>query len=225
MSLPRPTLRIHTGPHCPGPSATAPIGRVARPAQLWCSSMESSSCTSRRVARPCCLTATTRHACTRQPTLWLSPRARASSASSRSRRPMGERSRILLWPVPLSRLVSSRPLAVSGCVPEGDTVFLAAERLDAALAGETLVTTDLRVPRYATLDLSGRSVSSVVARGKHLLFRIDDGQTLHTHFKMEGSWHLYRPGQTWRGPDHEVRAVLATQDRVAVGFRLAVLEV
>ena len=110
-------------------------------------------------------------------------------------------------------------------MPEGDTVFLAAERLDAALAGETLVSTDLRVPRYATLDLSGRSVSNVVARGKHLLFRIDDGRTLHTHFKMEGSWHLYRPGQTWRGPDHEVRAVLATRDKVAVGFRLAVLEV
>ena len=110
-------------------------------------------------------------------------------------------------------------------MPEGDTVFLAAERLDAALAGEKLVTTDLRVPRYATLDLSGRSVENVVARGKHLLFRIDGGQTLHTHFKMEGSWHLYRPGQAWRGPDHEVRAVLATRDKVAVGFRLAVLEV
>lgn len=109
-------------------------------------------------------------------------------------------------------------------MPEGDTVFLAARRLDEALAGQELVSTDLRVPRYATVDLSGNSVANVVARGKHLLFRIEEGHTLHTHFKMEGSWHIYRPGQPWKGPDHEVRAVLATSARVAVGFRLALVE-
>ena len=109
-------------------------------------------------------------------------------------------------------------------MPEGDTVFLAATRLNEALAGEVLTETDFRVPAYAALDLSGRTVANVVARGKHLLFRIDDRQTLHTHFKMEGSWHLYRRGRRWQGPDHEVRVVLATGDRVAVGFRLPVVE-
>lgn len=110
-------------------------------------------------------------------------------------------------------------------MPEGDTVFLAAHRLDDALAGKVLQKTDFRVPQLATFDLSGKTVSNVVPRGKHLLFRIEGGHTLHTHYKMEGSWHLYRHGQPWRGPDHEVRAVLATEDRVAVGFRLAVVEV
>jgi endonuclease-8 len=109
-------------------------------------------------------------------------------------------------------------------VPEGDTVYLAATRLDDAMAGKVLTATDFRVPRYATLDLSGKVLENVVPRGKHLLFRIEGGHTLHTHFKMEGSWHLYRPGQPWRGPDYEVRAVLETDDRVAVGFRLAVVE-
>lgn len=110
-------------------------------------------------------------------------------------------------------------------MPEGDTVFLAATRLEEALAGRTLTSTDFRVPRYATVDLSGKVVESVVPRGKHLLFRIEGGQTLHTHYKMEGSWHLYRPGQAWRGPRHEVRAVLTTGDKVAVGFRLPVVEI
>ena len=109
-------------------------------------------------------------------------------------------------------------------MPEGDTVYLAATRLDDALSGKVLEQTDFRVPRYATVDLSGNRVENVVPRGKHLLFRIEGGLTLHTHYKMEGSWHLYRHGQGWHGPDHEVRAVLKTGDRVAVGVRLAVVE-
>ena len=56
--------------------------------------------------------------------------------------------------------------------------------------------------------------------GKHLLTRFDDGSTLHTHFLMDGSWHLYSPGARWKGPDHQVRAVLGVADRTAVGFRL-----
>ena len=110
-------------------------------------------------------------------------------------------------------------------MPEGDTVFLAATRLQAALAGQVLTKTDFRVPQHATLDLSGRKVLEVVPRGKHLLFRIDGGVTLHTHYKMEGSWHLYRHGEKWRGPAFQVRAVLETEDFVAVGFQLAVVEV
>lgn len=109
-------------------------------------------------------------------------------------------------------------------MPEGDTVHLAATRLNEALAGATLTKTDFRVPQHATADLSGRAVKEVVARGKHLLFRIDGGVTLHTHFKMEGSWHLYRHDQPWKGPAFQVRAVLETADRVAVGFRLAIVE-
>lgn len=109
-------------------------------------------------------------------------------------------------------------------MPEGDTVHLAARSLNQALAGEVLTRTDFRVPAIATTDLSGKALLEVVARGKHLLFRIEGGTTLHTHFKMEGSWHLYRHGQRWRGPAFQVRAILETAERVAVGFRLAITE-
>lgn len=109
-------------------------------------------------------------------------------------------------------------------MPEGDTVHLAADRLRAALGGRVLTRCDLRVPRFAASDLSGQRIVDLTARGKHLLFRTDQGITLHTHFKMEGTWHLYRPGERWQGPAHQVRAVLETTDRVAVGFRLGICE-
>jgi endonuclease-8 len=105
-------------------------------------------------------------------------------------------------------------------MPEGDTVYLAAKRMAAALSGQRLTRGELRHPRLAEHDLSGRTVLGVHSVGKHLFTRFDDGRSLHTHFRMDGSWHLYQPGQRWRRPNHQARAVLTTQDRVAVGFLL-----
>jgi endonuclease VIII len=110
-------------------------------------------------------------------------------------------------------------------VPEGDTVWRSALQLDRALTGSTLLETDFRVPALATLDLAGRQVESTTARGKHLLTRIGTAHTLHTHLKMEGSWHLYKPGSRWRRPAHEARVVLRTEEWTAVGFALGVVEV
>ncbi|MQA14466.1 MAG: DNA glycosylase [Pseudonocardiaceae bacterium] len=105
-------------------------------------------------------------------------------------------------------------------MPEGDTVHLAAGRLDAALAGHRLVRGELRHPRWSTHDLAGRCVVGVTSVGKHLLTRFDDGMSLHTHLRMDGAWHVYPAGRRWRGPAHHVRAVLAVPEHVAVGFRL-----
>jgi endonuclease VIII len=110
-------------------------------------------------------------------------------------------------------------------VPEGDTVWRTARRLHQALGGSTLTGSDLRVPRHAAVDLSGQPVHEVVARGKHLLHRIGDDVTLHTHLKMEGSWHLYRPDSRWRRPGHQARVVLRTASWTAVGFSLGVVDV
>ncbi|MGY1603836.1 DNA-formamidopyrimidine glycosylase family protein [Geodermatophilus sp. SYSU D00815] len=106
-------------------------------------------------------------------------------------------------------------------MPEGDTVWLAAKRMQQALAGATLRRGEFRVPQLAAVDLAGVGVREVVPRGKHLLIRLDDHRTLRTHFRMDGSWHLYRPGAKWRGgPAYDIRAVLATDDWEAVGYRL-----
>ena len=112
-------------------------------------------------------------------------------------------------------------------MPEGDTVYRAAHRLDAALSGQTIVTGQFRVPSLATRDLAGATVIETVHRGKHLLTRIDLPEqqwTLHTHLKMEGSWRDYAPGQRWSRPWHTARVVLTTGERVAVGFSLGIVE-
>lgn len=80
------------------------------------------------------------------------------------------------------------------------------------------------MPALATADLSGQVVSEVASRGKHLLLRTDAALTLHTHLEMDGRWELYRPGERWRGPVHEVRVVLEAPARVAVGRRLPMVE-
>jgi endonuclease-8 len=106
-------------------------------------------------------------------------------------------------------------------VPEGDTVWLASARLHDALAGRVLTRFDLRVPRHATADLAGRAVLAVLARGKHILTRVDGGITLHTHLRMDGRWQVARAAEPWRGgPAHQIRAVLANADWRAVGYRL-----
>lgn len=109
-------------------------------------------------------------------------------------------------------------------MPEGDTVYLAAHNLNAALAGQVLTACDIRVPAFATVDLTGETIREVVARGKHLLMRVGDF-TIHSHLKMEGSWHLYRHGSRWQRPAWQARIVLTTAEWVAVGFELGLLDV
>ncbi|EGX61223.1 DNA glycosylase [Streptomyces zinciresistens K42] len=111
-------------------------------------------------------------------------------------------------------------------MPEGDTVWQTAKRLHTALADRTLLRSDFRVPSYATVDLSGRAVLDVTPRGKHLLTRVEGGFTIHSHLGMEGAWKIFAEGQRWSGgPAFQIRAVLTTAERAAVGYRLPVLEV
>src|SRR3954454_13012140 len=72
-------------------------------------------------------------------------------------------------------------------MPEGDTVYLAATRLRAALAGQRLTGTEFRLPQLATADLAGQTMVDVTPVGKHLFLRTDARVTLHTHFRMQGS--------------------------------------
>jgi endonuclease-8 len=124
----------------------------------------------------------------------------------------------------LNRSVERRVPRYRRPVPEGDTVYLTGKRLRAALSGRSLVRGELRHPRLVDHDLAGRTVLDVATVGKHLFTRFDDGRSLHSHLRMDGSWHLYRPGMAWQRPAHQARAVLETAERTAVGFSLHDLE-
>ena len=111
-------------------------------------------------------------------------------------------------------------------MPEGDVVWYTAQRLHEALVGRVLTRSDFRVPRYATVDLIGQPVTEAVSRGKHLLIRTGNGLTVHTHLKMDGSWHI-RPADA--GPPrrnvHQIRLLLANTRWQAVGYLLGITEV
>jgi len=107
-------------------------------------------------------------------------------------------------------------------MPEGDTVFRAADKLRTALAGKTLTRCDVRVPKFATVDLTGQVVDEVLSRGKHLFIRVGDA-SIHSHLKMDGAWLI--GGQIRRVPQHKVRIILETADSRAAGVDLGVLEV
>ena len=109
-------------------------------------------------------------------------------------------------------------------MPEGDTVYRAAKLLAGALDGTRLTRCDIRVPAFATVDLTGETVRETVSRGKHLLMRVGE-YTLHSHLKMEGVWQVYRPGERWRRPEFKARAILANESVTAVGFELGLFEV
>lgn len=109
-------------------------------------------------------------------------------------------------------------------MPEGDTVFRACAMLQRALSGRTLTRAELRVPRHATADLIGMTVTEVVARGKHQLTRLDSGLTLHTHLRMDGKWQVVAAAARMPGPAYQIRVILGTAEYTAVGLRLAVVD-
>ncbi len=109
-------------------------------------------------------------------------------------------------------------------MPEGDTVYRSAKNLNSVLAGRPLTRCDIRVPAFATFDATGDVVDEVVSRGKHLLMRVGD-YTIHSHLKMEGSWHIYRDGSKWYRPEWQARAILANAEYTTVGFQLGTLDV
>ncbi|HEX8509573.1 MAG TPA: DNA-formamidopyrimidine glycosylase family protein [Propionibacteriaceae bacterium] len=111
-------------------------------------------------------------------------------------------------------------------MPEGDSVYQLARRLEPALRGRRLLRGELRVPAHATDDLGGRVVLDVDTHGKHLLIRFDAELTLHTHLRMDGSWTLVRAGRSLpRAVLPDVRVLLATvQGPTAYGVLIPVVE-
>lgn len=112
-------------------------------------------------------------------------------------------------------------------MPEGDIVWRTARRLDAALSGYPLTGSDFRWPSLAEVDLAGRTVVETVSAGKNLLTRVEGGLTVHSHLRMEGSWHVHATGRpdAFSRSTEGIRVVLATPTWTAVGHRLGMLDV
>jgi endonuclease-8 len=114
-------------------------------------------------------------------------------------------------------------------MPEGDTIYRTAAVLREALLGGRITAARARPgPGLRRVpDLSrvvGATVTSVEARGKHLLIGFDSGLTLRSHMRMRGSWHRYRPGEPWRLRESQANAIVETASAVAVAFNTPTLE-
>lgn len=113
-------------------------------------------------------------------------------------------------------------------MPEGDTIYRAAQTLHRALSGRVVVRFESVLPALMRVQedspLTGRTIEQVASAGKHLLMRFSGGQTLRTHMRMNGSWHIYRPGERWLRPRRDMRVIVATREYEAVGFNIPVAE-
>jgi len=134
-------------------------------------------------------------------------------------------------------------------MPEGDTLYRVAATLRKALCGRTITRFDTSLDAVGRVDartpVAGRMVAGVDALGKNLMIvlrKVDDpgdeipvpesfelemrrfDLVLHTHLRMTGSWHIYRPGERWQKPANYSRVVLHTDEFIAPCFSAPVVE-
>jgi endonuclease VIII len=113
-------------------------------------------------------------------------------------------------------------------MPEGDTIFRAARTLNRALAGQVVAKFETQLPRLSRIDedapVAGRVVERVDAAGKWMRMWFSGDMVLLTHMLMNGSWHVYRPGERWQRPRIQMRVAIHTEAFVAVAFQVQVAE-
>lgn len=107
-------------------------------------------------------------------------------------------------------------------MPEGDAVYRTARTLRRALAGRVVTGFEAGLAELAALDreepLKGRTIDHVESVGKHVLMSFSGGVILRSHMRMNGSWHIYRPGEKWQRLPSARRIVIETAEWVAVAF-------
>ncbi len=109
-------------------------------------------------------------------------------------------------------------------MPEGDTLARIAVALRPYLAGRVVTAARARLPGPQVSRVIGQKIDAVDAAGKNLLIKFDGGLELRTHLGLHGSWHRYRPGETWRRPPSRAALVLEVPGAVAVCFDAPVVE-
>ena len=113
-------------------------------------------------------------------------------------------------------------------MPEGHTIYRAARTLNLALAGQTVISFESALPHLSRVEIDqvvvGRTVEKVEARGKWLLMDFSRDLILLSHMLMSGSWHIYRPGETWQRRRYDMRVVIGTPKILAVAFNVSLAE-
>ncbi len=115
-------------------------------------------------------------------------------------------------------------------MPEGDTIYRTAVVLRRVLFGQVVTGFEIGHPKISAMardeQIVGSTVTKVESNGKHLFihFSTPKEAVLHTHMKMSGQWHAYRPGERWWEPESEARVVIRAENVVAVCFHPPICE-
>lgn len=113
-------------------------------------------------------------------------------------------------------------------MPEGDTIYRVAKTLQLALAGRRVTEFRTVLPQLSRVNddepIAGRIVEKVEPHGKHLLIHLSGDLVLRSHLRMNGNWHIYRPGERWRRRGDDMRVVIGNDEWHAIGFSLPVAE-
>ena len=120
-------------------------------------------------------------------------------------------------------------------MPEGDNLFRAAQKLHAALAGQTITRFASPRPELQERDVEQRQVTRVRASGKYVVIELDDGRALLSHLRMQGTWFVAtkadlpqkrreRLAEQPRWDDEDTTLILETPQSIAVLERAAIIE-
>ena len=115
-------------------------------------------------------------------------------------------------------------MKLGSTMPEGDTLFRTAAGLRPHLVGRVVTAARATRPGPQVERIVGSTIDAVESQGKNLLIRFDNGLTIRTHLRMNGSWHRYRPGEPWRRGQARARLVIEVPGAVAVCFDAPVVE-
>jgi len=115
-------------------------------------------------------------------------------------------------------------------MPEGDTIHRTAVVLGRVLTGQVVTGFAVDRPKVTLAagrdEIVGSTITKIESNGKHLFihFSTPNEVVLHTHMKMSGVWHIYRPGEKWWQPESEARVVIRTDVAVAPCFHPPIVE-
>ncbi len=120
-------------------------------------------------------------------------------------------------------------------MPEGDTLFIAAKKLDAALTGRVVTRFESPLPELKETGVEGLTVSAVRAHGKHLIIEFSDGRAFLSHLRMQGVWFARdkasmpprlreKTSRDVGWDDENTTLIIETESTVAVLSRAAVAE-
>jgi endonuclease-8 len=124
-------------------------------------------------------------------------------------------------------------------MPEGDSYTRAADRLRPVLVDQTLTYVDgAPVVRKWSQKLVDHTVTGIRTHGKHLLFDVDSGVTIHVWLGMPGRWRIRdasgrtvaveserRRGRRVRDPRGAARLILGTDHHEATCYSAPTVEI